>query len=203
MKNLYNGQYCYNGIIKCPLCQKQLFCTNTDIIRLNALEFHHKDSKKKENSFTGMKLYQLFIENQYKSDVLKRIIKTVELEDGSLECRSHHRLKKAKIFKYFKYLINWEGLFDLDPEIIHILIKTSINSFSYTKNLTSNQRNIVKLSIIRFLKKKYIIESFYGTHCHTCGEFNTIDHLSAFDFHHDDEDQKGEKQNFRDIFCFK
>lgn len=199
MKNLYNGQFCYNGIIKCPLCQKQLFCTNTDIIRLNALEFHHEDSKKKENSFTGMKLYQLFIADQHKSDVLEKIIEIMEFEGVSVECRSHHRLKKAKIFRYFKYLINWEGLFDLDPEIIHILIKTSINNFCCTKNLTDSQKNIVKLSIVRFLKKKYIIDSFYGTHCHTCGEFNTIDHLPAFDLHHCDKNEKEEKQEFREL----
>jgi hypothetical protein len=48
----------------------------------------------------------------------------------------------------------------------------------------------VKLSIINLLKRRYIIEMFYGEFCHVCGEFNTKDHLVSFHFNHKDEDKK-------------
>jgi len=116
----------------------------------------------------------------------------------TLICANHHDFISSKYFLPFRNLIVWDRIPDnfpqkiehLSAEVIHTLIKISINSNKITKNLNSKQKAYVKLSIIGLLKKKYIIETFFGERCQICGEFNTKDHLVCFHFNHIDNNQK-------------
>jgi len=47
MKNMYNGKYFHNGIVKCPQCLEEGLIINTDISRLKSLQFHHPNENKK------------------------------------------------------------------------------------------------------------------------------------------------------------
>jgi len=189
VKNIYNGKYVKNGNISCPECKKKNFKVNTNISRLNALEFHH-NSDKKENEFGAVNLYRIFASKQSNPNVLDDLVKLFESEKVVLICRNHHFILHDKYYKYFKYLINWEDIFLLFPEIIHILVMIAIDNFRLTKNLTKKEKQQIKSKILRKLKKKYIIEKIYGGYCPTCGEFNTTEHLSAFSFHHQDGESK-------------
>ncbi len=116
----------------------------------------------------------------------------MESDGVILLCRCHHVMKHRAPFNYFKYLINWENIpkkfpQDIDSlpaELIQILIKVSIDNFSETKNFKDYQKDNYKSILRAYLKKRYIIEKFYGKKCHICNEFNISSHLPAFDFHH-------------------
>ncbi len=189
MKNIYNGKYFKAGKLKCPECLKERFVLNTDITRLDALEFHH-DSDKKETQFTAGALYNLFTKNRSDPNVLEEIVRIVELEDVKLICRNHHHILHDRYFNYFSYLITWEEILSLPVELIHILIKVSVENFPLTKNWTKIDKKRVRGNIIKYLKKRFIIEHFFGNYCPTCMEFQTKKHLPAFHFNHADDNIK-------------
>lgn len=118
------------------------------------------------------------------------MIKSAESDKVILICRNHHFLLHDKYFKYFKYLVNYKNLFFFSSEIIHLLVRISVDNFAKTKNLTVINKSAIRRDLIRYLKKKYIIERFYGNYCHICGEFSIENNLSAFIFHHLDENTK-------------
>ena len=187
IKNIYNGLYYKSGELRCPECIKERFNINTGLARYKALALHH-ETDNKERKLKSDNLFLLFNENRFRPEVLDFLIKLVESEGACLLCRSHHRVNHYN--DQFDYIINFNNLFSLPAELIHLLVKISINYFRLTKNLTPNEKGNIKKNILRKIKKRYIIESFYGIHCHTCGEFNTREHLEAFDFHHKDKVQK-------------
>ena len=197
IKHIYNGKYFINGEFKCPKCQEEELIINADLSRLEALEFHH-DSVKKENMFKAEDLYNYFIRNRANSHVLEDLIKLMESEQVITVCRNHHLILHDKYYKYFRYLINWENIFSMPSELIHILIMTCVNNFHKTKNLPKRNKQDIRGKIVRKLKKKYIIECLYGTYCSTCGEISTKEHLTAFEFNHKDEDTK--TVNASDLF---
>ena len=189
IKNIYNGKYFKNGKSKCPQCQKEGLIINTDISRLTALEFHHT-SGEKDNNFTASKLYELFTKNLSNPHFLELIIKLMESEHVVLICRNHHRIIEDKYYGYFKYIINWKDIFSYPPELIHALIRISVDNFRETKRLTPNTKAGIRDAIARYIKKRYIIEYFYGEFCHTCREFRISKHLPAFTYHHKNEETK-------------
>lgn len=196
MKEIYNGRYFRDGIIKCPECVKEGLIINTSISRIINEQFHHS-SKKKENIFTVTGLYDIFTKNQHNPRFLDFIIKLTESEKVELLCRNHHHMLNDKYFTYFKYLINWENIpkrfpqdiFSLSAELIHILIKVSINNFHKTKHKLRGKKKEIKRRIVHYLKKRYIIRS-YGIYCPTCGEFSIIEHLPVFHFMHFSKENK-------------
>ena len=189
IKNIYNGKYFKNGKCKCPECLKEGLIINTDVSKLSALEFHHTSGEKK-NDFTADRLYEIFIENQSNPHFLEWLIKLMELEQVILVCVNHHNILEEKYFDYFKFLINQKDIFSYPPELIHALIRISVDNFHKTKKLSTNAKAGIRDAITRYLKKQYIIEHFYGEHCHTCGEFSIKKHLSSFTFHHKDVNMK-------------
>jgi len=189
IKNIYNGKYFKNRKCKCPECLKEGLIINTDISRLNTLEFHH-DSDEKEHEFSVDKLYRIFTSNRSNSHVLEDLISFVESEKVILLCRTHHAILHDKYFYYFNYLINWKNIFSLPAELIHILIMISVNNFYLTRNLPTQEKKQIRGKIVRKLKKSYIIERLYGEYCHTCGEISIKKHLTAFHFNHLDEGTK-------------
>jgi len=188
IKNIYKGKYFKNGQGKCQECQEEKMIINTDISRLNALEFHH--TSEKENHFTANRLYELFTKNLRNLNLLEWLIELMEAEEVVLICRNHHRILEEKYYGYFHYLINWKNLFRYPPEVIHALIRISVDTFYKTKLLSVNKKAGIRDAIARYMKKRYIIEFFYGGSCHTCGEFHTNNHLPAFVYHHKNEESK-------------
>lgn len=195
IKNIYGGKYFKDGAGKCPECVKEHFVVNTDISRPHALEFHHPKNKKYE--FSAKKLFEIFLKDRGNPDFLDDLIRLMEAEEVELICRNHHFLLQDKYFRYFEYFINWEDIFSLPPEIIHILITTAVNYHPKTKYKTTKEKESIRTKLVRYLKKRYIIESFYGEKCHTCGELNLKKHLPAFVCHHFDEEIK--KSNPSDL----
>lgn len=185
IKKIYDGKYFKAGKLKCPECAKERFVLNTDITRLDALEFHH-NSDKKETQFTAGELYNLFTKKRSDPNVLGEIVRIVELEDVMLTCRNHHHIRHDRYFNYFSYLITWEDIFSLPVELIHILIKISVDNYTLTKNWAKGDKKRARRNIVNYLKKRFIIEHFFGQFCPTCKEFQINKHLPAFHFHHAD-----------------
>ncbi len=190
IKTIYNGRYYKNGKCKCPRCLKEGLNINTDEKRLTALEFHHSTDEK-ENLFSSDNLYNIFAENRSNPNFLRDLIELMESEKVILVCRNHHRsLFHSEYYNYFKYIINKEELFSFSAELIHIIIRTCIENFYLTKNLSTKTKRAIRRSIKRYIKKRYILETFYGKFCPTCEEFNIKENHSIFSFHHNDDNSK-------------
>lgn len=185
IEHIYNGLYFKHGKGKCPKCREAGFKINTDISRLSSLEFHHK-SKVKERSFTAPKLGRIFENSGFNPNFLEDLIKIIESEKVILLCRNHHKIIHHKYFRYFIHLINWEDIFTLPSDLIHILAKVSVENFKKTRNLSRDSSYYARYTIIRYLKKRYIFENFYGEFCPTCRESNIKGYLPSFDYHHID-----------------
>jgi len=190
LKNIYNGKYYKDSIIKCPECLKEGLKNNIYSLRLKALDCHHS-SAEKENMFKSDNLFLLFNQNRGNPNVLENMINLLESEEIILLCRNHHR--RLHFNDEFDYIINWKDLFSLPAELIHLLVKVSIKYFKHTKYLSPNEKASKKKNILRKIKKRYIIESFYGEFCHVCGEFGIRKDLNAFDFHHQHKDLRNIK----------
>lgn len=168
LKLIYNGKYFIHNKCKCPYC-------HVDIKRLPNIQFHHP-TKKKDFNYNSKEILKLDI---------YEIIKELEADKVELICENHHRLKTAINFVRFKDLIMWDKLFNYSPEVIYILIHTAVNFHPETKNFSSMKKEGVRKSIIRFIKKRYLIEKLNGYACVGCGKVNIKDNLPAFHYHHD------------------
>ena len=189
IKNIYSGKYYENGLGKCPECEKEGMVLNTDISRLVALDFHH-NSKEKEKKYTVSNLYHLFSNNRNNPEFLNELIKSLESEKVILLCANHHRLLHSKIYNNFSFLINFKNIFSFSSELIHMIIMTSLNNYQKTKELSKLKKKKKRDRIKAFLKKRYIIDHFYGESCHICKEFNIGEYLPVFHFHHEDDQIK-------------
>ena len=194
MKNIYEGKYYKDGRAQCPDCIKEGLITNSYTIRLDSMEFHHEGDEK-ENKFTAQNLYNIFTKNRSNPHVLDDLINLMELERVRLICRNHHIIFHFDYYNFFIYLISWDKIFSLPAEEIYILIITSINNFRLTKNYSERKKLSIRQRILAFLKKRYIIENFYGEYCQTCGEFSTKRHLTVFQFSHENKELKTVEAN--------
>ena len=79
-----------------------------------------------------------------------------------------------------------QNIFSLSPELIHTLVRVAINNYSKTGNESSKRKGDIKLSVISYLKNRYVIDLTSGEYCPTCREFNTKEHLVSFHFNHFD-----------------
>jgi len=191
MEHIYNGKYFIDGSIRCPKCRKEGLEKNTDISRLTAIDFHHS-TEQKEAQYSARKLSRIFEKSGYNPFFLEDLISKMESDRVEVICRVHHQIKHSNYYKNFKYLINWEdipkkfpqNIFSLPAELIYFLVNNSIDNFHLTKNLSKGQKSYIFFTVLRYLKKRYIIESLHGEYCHTCKEFNTKNHLPSLDFHH-------------------
>ena len=187
MKNIYNGKYLQSGEAYCPECRREGFIINTKDLRLRAKTFHH-ESDKKEEEFNERQLYRMFVKNQSNPYFLEELIEKAENEKIVLLCRNHHIIIHTN--NYFNSFINWEEIFNYPALFIHILIKTVIDNFCLTKELSPKIKSNIKDNIVRKLKKRYIIEWFHGGYCPICREISTKKHLSALSFAHLEEKTK-------------
>ncbi len=200
MEYIYNGRYFVNGIATCLECLSEGFTVNSSSIRIVSREFHHESRKLEE--YTISEFYRLFNNNRGNPYFLQYLINKMESESVVLKCGSHHNIIHAFHFINFKKLISWENIprefpqdiFDLPAEIIHILVMICVENSNLPEPLersrrkkklnTEERRYRVRTYILNFIKKRYIIDCIYGGICPVCGEFNTIDHLPAFEFNH-------------------
>jgi hypothetical protein len=125
----------------------------------------------------------------------------MEDEGVVVKCANHHNLGHSKYFNLFNYLINWKEIFSYTPELIHLLIRISLNSYKITKNYSIEENKSARQLIIINLKRRYIINLLYNGICSICGEFNVKYHLPVFQFHHVDE--KNKTVNAYDLFSNK
>jgi len=193
VKNIHNGRYFLDGKCRCPECYREGFKINTDKVRTSALEFHH-ETEEKEYKYTARKLMRLYEKNkQLNPHFLEDLIEQMESKGVIVLCSVHHRIKHAKYYLDFKRLINWQNIpkrfpqdiFSLPSELIHLIIRASVSNFWKIKKSNSRfKEHIARYQIVRYLRKRYIIEHFFGNKCPTCQEIDTINYLPAFDFHH-------------------
>ena len=189
IKNIYGGKYNIGGKGYCPECYKTGFVINTDVSRLEALEFNHNGSNK-IHEYTAKIFYDLFTQSYGDPYFLEKLIAKMESEKVDLFCRNHHNLHHSKYFKYFKYLINWNDIYSVSPILIHLIIRISVNSFYLTKNLPKDLKKNIRRSILINLKKRYIIDTLYSGKCPICEEFLAKNHLPVFQGHHENEQYK-------------
>ncbi len=200
IKNIYNGLYSKKEIGKCPECKKSGFKLNTDISKLKALELHHTKSRKERN-YSANRLYHMFRTNRNNPNFLENLINLMESKKVILLCGNHHDIHSYKYFNFFKHLISWRNIpnnfpkdiFLLTSELIFTIIRICVDSHPKTKDFDYRKKDNVRVEIAKLLKKRYIIESIYGEKCHICGEFDTKNHLTSFQFNHVDEKNKSIK----------
>jgi hypothetical protein len=135
-------------------------------------------------------MYDMFTQDRANPNFLTDLIKTMEKEKVGLICRSHHKILHDKTYRLFKYLINLKDLFSFSPVSIYIMIKTAIDSCRITKDLPRERKKNVQSSIVKRLKKRYIMHRFSKEKCLGCKEFNIFDHLTVFSFHHKSKELK-------------
>jgi len=228
MKYLYNGTYFDDkkGIAICPECKEEGLIINISVPRIRAKEFHHEDDRLE--GYSIQELYKLFLDSRGDPYFLPKLIKKMELESVVLKCGCHHRTLRPSYAKNFRKLINWEeipiefpqNIFDLPADIIHMLIMVCVDNFHSLELLHNGREKVkefdimerkldMKNHIIINLKKKYIIDIIYGGVCPICGEFNTRNHLNAFDISHLYElseltemtlEEKRERKRLRNLF---
>jgi hypothetical protein len=186
IEHIYNGLYFINGKARCPQCYEEGLMINTDSIRSTSLEYHHS-TKKKESEYSAIKMFQMYQKSRSNPLFLENLINKMESDKVKLLCRVHHQIEHSKYYNYFEHLINLIDIFSLPAQLIHILIRISIENFHKTKNFSIENKRSARDSIIVFLKKRYIFEKVYGERCPTCLEFNIKEHLPAFDFNHLDK----------------
>ena len=203
MKNIYEGRYFDkdNEISICPECLDEGFTINTSFPRIRSKEFHH--NKLRIEGYSVNELYDLFLRDRGNPYFLRDLIRRMEEESVVLTCGSHHSIIKAIHFKNFKKLISWENIprdfdyediFDLPAEIINSLVKICVDNYilpdprpgrKIIREPNIKERRInVRNYILKFLKKRYIIDHIYNGLCPICREFNTRDHLPAFEYNH-------------------
>ncbi len=189
IKNLYNGKYLINTNCYCPICKEEGLILNTDLSRLNSLEFHHQ-TKMKTEIFNANRLYNIFTENQTNPDFFQDIIKLMESEKVTLRCRNHHMMIDDFYYFFFEDFISFKDLFEFSAEEIYIILRIVVDNFRLTMNLSKDKKRVIRQRIKNRIKKKYIIEQLYGNKCHICGEFNTKMHIRSFDFCHQNPEKK-------------
>lgn len=143
----------------------------------------------------------MFRADRNNPNFLEDLIELMESKKVILLCGNHHDIQTYKYFNYFKSLISWinipnhfpKDIFLLSPELILALIRISVESHSKTKNFDKKKKDNIRVEIAKLLKKRYIIESIHGEKCHICGEFDTKNHLTSFQFNHVDEKNKSIK----------
>ena len=203
MKYLYDGRYFDkdNEISICPECLDEGFTINTSFPRIRSKEFHH--NKLRIEGYSVNELFDLFLRDRGNPYFLRDLIRRMEEESVVLICGSHHSIIKAIHFKNFKKLISWENIprdfdyediFDLPAEIINTLVKICVDNYilpdprpgrKIVREPNIKRRRIdVRNYILVFLKKRYIIDHIYNGLCPICREFNTRDHLPAFEYNH-------------------
>ena len=198
MRNIYDGLYFDedNRISICPICSIErkngkILTVSGIFPRIRAKDFHHEDTRLKGYNTKG--LFKLFNKYRGNPSFLQTIIDKMQNEVVTLKCRCHHSIINSPYFIDFKKLINWENIpeefpykdiFDLEAEIIHILTKICVyNLYQGIKNKKHELDGAIR-RIFFYLKKRYIIDRIHGGICPICGEFNTRDHLPAFEFNH-------------------
>ncbi|MFX0073567.1 MAG: hypothetical protein ACFFAO_21020 [Candidatus Hermodarchaeota archaeon] len=188
-QNIYNGKYLSNGKPKCPMCENEGFSLNTDILRLEALQFDHLENNK-IYSFTSKTFYELFRNSHGDPEFLEKLISFMESKKVELICTNHHNLRHSKYSKIFSYLISRNKILTLSPILIHLIIRESVNSFYRNQEKSINFLRSVRKSILTDLKRKYIIDKISDGLCPICKEFNTNNHISSFQGHHLNSAQK-------------
>jgi hypothetical protein len=192
LKHIYHGKYYINGMCVCPECFKEGLTANISLPLLRSKEFHHLDEEIKGVEYSSDEFYSLFVKNRGNPFFLLDLIDKLENENVVLLCASHHNTKTSSLFNWFKKLISWvnipkefpQDIFDLPAEVITILIEICVDNFSKTKDRDDYKKDPIRAHIRYNLMKRYIIDWIFGGLCPTCGEFNTRDHLPAFEFNH-------------------
>ncbi|MFX1365926.1 MAG: hypothetical protein ACFFCE_19300 [Promethearchaeota archaeon] len=167
--------------IKCKKCM-------TDISKLSALKFHHKDKTTKK-----VNLGDIFNIN------LNRIIEIIKRENLTLLCANCHSKNQAVVFKKFEDLILKNDIFKNTPIEIDKIINYYLKTFPDLKNKSPSKISSFKTQIKRWLKKRYIIEKMYNGKCIGCGEITVRNNLPSFDFHHRNENMDEQKSKWTDI----
>jgi len=143
-----------------------------DINKLPVLTFHHPNKDLKTFNY-----------GHISNRSFNRIISKLKHEKVVLLCSNCHSKEQTKIFNIFKEIIIRKDIFHSTPDQIHKQIMKFIKNHSYSKNKKNHIQSSYKRQIIRWLKKRYIIENLYGGTCIGCGEVS-INDLPVYDIHH-------------------
>ncbi|MGB5912371.1 MAG: hypothetical protein WBH31_14355, partial [Promethearchaeia archaeon] len=144
----------------------------SDIDKLPVLTFHHLHKDLKTLNY-----------GHISNRSFNRIISKLKTEKVVLLCSNCHSKEQTKIFNIFKEMILSKDIFHFAPDQIHEQIMEFIKNHSSSKNKKNFIQSSYKAQLIRWLKKRYIIENLYGGTCIGCGEMS-INDLPVYDIHH-------------------
>ncbi len=205
MKYIHKGNYFdyKTGLATCPECLIERLKINTSSPRIRSKEFHHESTK--IEGYSAKELFSLFTKNRGNPHFLLKLIKDMEKEKVTLICSCHHQIVNAIHFNNFRKLIIWEDIpknfpqdiFVLPAEIIRALVMVCVDNIpshilkplkrrKFNSKIfdLKKRREEVRGHILYHLKRRYMIDRTSGGVCPVCGEFNTREHLPAFDFGH-------------------
>ncbi|MFX1568596.1 MAG: hypothetical protein ACFFCV_09525 [Promethearchaeota archaeon] len=157
----------YNG--ECLKCKK-----NVSI--LPALEFHHPNPKSKSHSWKSLRV------KSYEDTVV-----LLNNDNVIVLCKNCHILTESNNYNTFKPLILHSSLFLHTLEELNNMINAFIdNNPNITNKLDKNKyyKSKAKYQIKKWIKKRYIIEQFYGGKCIGCENVTVQTNLPSLGFHH-------------------
>ena len=142
---------------------------------------------------------------QLKRMNIKEVDKILETEEAHPLCANCHLKRQATNFYKFNDIITNDKIFDLStPELLELIENYIDNNPEYT-SLPNPKRRVLKNSIKKWIKKRYILEVFFDGRCPCCGIILTKYNLPIFIVHHLEEleDQKDLWNSVRYLYIDK
>ncbi|KKN45925.1 hypothetical protein LCGC14_0678260 [marine sediment metagenome] len=148
---------------------------------LPALDLHHMNEELKTIDPS-----RLFSSSDY-----EKSLKILREEGVRPLCSNHHLMLHADIFLEYESFIFSKNIFNLSTKDLANSITSLLEDLPYSLSIKNRQK------LLKWIKKRYIIENFYGDVCIGCGK-TSIKLLPAFDFHHRTL-QEGDKLSWRNL----
>lgn len=140
---------------------------NVSIERLPCLEIHHNNVNFKTFSWRD-----LLSKNS------KSILETLKEENVVLLCTNCHLLKQAKNYSEHKTFILNRFFLKTSEDVIRNIV------YNYVKNQNLNYRSTEKQQILKWIKKRIVINTLYNDECIGCNRSLGDIELASFEFHH-------------------
>lgn len=172
---IFNILFGEQGLIKCCEC-------NTSIENLPALELHHVNPTEKTASWRD-------IQNQD----FKRILETLKKEDVIILCSNCHSKRQAKYYVNYDTLILNNFFLETSEDVIDNII------YNFLKRKNSVYNVTMKRQIVKWIKKRIIVEKFFNGKCVGCKVDFVNYNLPALQFHHTLSEEKDELVSWQKI----
>ena len=140
---------------------------SVSIERLPCLEIHHNNV-----NFKAFSWRDLVSKNS------KSILETLKKENVVILCTNCHLLKQAKNYSEHKTFILNPFFLKTSEDVIRNIV------YNYVKSHNLNYRSTEKQQILKWIKKRIVLNTLYNDKCIGCNRSLGDIELASFEFHH-------------------